>query len=115
MFGSISRREHLRLIEEGETADAVVLEASTFGLGGAPLRFGRAYGGVRPGTHAVDLRLRIQPAGGEPFEVKRRVRVPEQTPREPGDHVTVIFEPGDPEKLIVDPASWAHAEGEHLE
>jgi hypothetical protein len=114
MFGSLSRQDHFRLIEEGEAADAVVLEARTVGIGGAPLRFSKTYGGLRTGTNAVDLHIRVQPTGGEPYEVKRRMRMPEHTPRDPGDHVKVIFDPADPEKLIVDPDSWAHVEGEHL-
>jgi hypothetical protein len=106
MFGSISKQEHERLMKIGVHAEAVVLDSKTLGLGSAPLRFARL-GGMHSGTHAVRTHLRVEPSDGEPFEVRRRFRFPEHTPREPGTRLAVVFDPDDREKMILDPDSWA--------
>jgi hypothetical protein len=110
MFGSMSRKEHHELIEAGEHADAVILDAKTLKLAGAPIRFAKI-GGVRAGTgtHAVMTHLRVEPKGGTAFEVKQRIRFPENTPRDPGTRLAIVFDPDDHEKLILDPDSWAGA------
>jgi hypothetical protein len=61
------------------------------------------------GTYSVSARLRIEPADGEPFEVRRRLRLPEGTSRDPGTRLDVIFDRADHGKLILDPGSWAGA------
>jgi hypothetical protein len=110
MFGSISKKEHAALMETGEHASAVILDAKTLAVGKAPIRFAKL-GGVRTGTgtHAVTTHLRVEPEGGTAFEVKRRIRFPENTPREPGTQLAVVFDPDDHERLILDPDSWAGA------
>ncbi len=106
MFGSISKDEHERLIDEGRHARATVLDARTLKIAGVPIRFTKL-GRPRGGTHSVSAHLRIEPEGEEPFEVTQRVRFPEDTGREPGDELDVVYDPDDPRKLILDPDSWA--------
>ena len=108
MFGSISRKEHDALIENGEHAEAVVLDAKLLSLAGAPIRFAKLFGGARPGTgtHAYTTHLRVEPEGSEAFEIKQRLRVPESTPCEPGSRLAVVFDPDDHSKLVLDPDSW---------
>ncbi len=106
MFGSISKSEHERILEHGEHAEAEILDAKTLGLGGIPIRFTKL-GKVRGGTHAVSTRLRVEPRDGDAFEVKKRLRFPEHTPREPGTRLAVVFDPSDHERMILDPDSWA--------
>ena len=106
MFGSISKQEHEQIMERGEHAHAVILDARTMALGKAPIRFAKL-GGVRSGTHAVTAHLRVEPDGKPPFEVRKRFRFPEHTPREPGTRIDVVFDPEDPERMILDPGSWA--------
>ena len=59
-----------------------------------------------PRTHAVDAHLRVEPQGEQPFEVRKRIRIPEDTPREPGTRLAVIYDPDDHELMILDPDSW---------
>jgi hypothetical protein len=108
MFGSISKKEHHQLMETGEHADAVILDAKTLTIGKAPIRFAKL-GGVRAGTgtHAVTTHLRVEPKSGAAFEIKQRLRFPEHTPREPGTRLAVVFDPENPEMIILDPDSWA--------
>ncbi|MDX6617019.1 MAG: hypothetical protein QOD60_2110 [Solirubrobacterales bacterium] len=108
MFGSISRKQHDDLVENGEHAEAVVLEAKLLTLAGAPIRFAKMFGGVRPGTgtHAYTAHLRVEPEGGEAFEIKQRLRIPESTPCEAGTRLAVVFDPDDHSKLVLDPDSW---------
>jgi hypothetical protein len=107
MFGSISKKEHQQLMETGEHADAVILDSKTLTIGKAPIRFAKL-GGVRAGTgtHAVTTHLRVEPKSGTPFEIKQRIRFPENTSREPGTRLAVVFDPDDHERLILDPDSW---------
>lgn len=106
MFGSISKFEHERLMEEGRHARATVIDARTLAIAGVPIRFTKL-GRVRGGTNSVKVHLRVEPDGEPPFEVTQRVRFPEGTGREPGDELDVVFDPSDPQKLILDPDSWA--------
>jgi hypothetical protein len=106
MFGSISKQEHARIMEQGEHAQAVILDSKTMGIGGAAIRFAKL-GGVRSATHAVTAHLRVEPEGKPPFEVRKRFRFPEHTQREPGDRLDVVFDPNDTERMILDPDSWA--------
>jgi hypothetical protein len=108
MFGSISRKEHDALIESGEHANAVVLDAKLLTIAGAPIRFAKLFGGARPGTgtHAYTTHLRVEPEGAEAFEIKQRLRVPESTPCEAGTQLAVVFDPDDHSKLVLDPDSW---------
>jgi hypothetical protein len=106
MFGSISKAEHERIMDEGEHAHATVLDSKTLALGSVPVRFTKI-GGMRSGTHAVMVRLRVEPRDGKPFEVRKRFRFPEHTRREPGTRIDVVFDPSDRERMILDPDSWA--------
>jgi hypothetical protein len=105
MFGSISKAEHERIMDEGEHAQATILDSKTLALGSAPVRFTKLMG-IRAGTHAVTAHLRVEPREGEPFEVHKRFRFPEHTPREPGTKLAVVFDPADHERMILDPDSW---------
>ena len=111
MFGSISRKEHDELIESGEHAEAEVLDAKMLKIAGAPVRFGKLVGGGRPGTgtHSYTTHLRVEPQEGDPFEVKQRIRVPENTACEAGSRLAVVYDPADHSKLILDPDSWQGA------
>jgi hypothetical protein len=111
MFGSISRKDHDELIESGEHAEAVVLDAKMLTIAGTPIRFAKLFGAARPGTgtHAFTAHLRVEPSHGEPFEVEQRIRVPENTPCETGTRLAVVFDPSDHSKLILDPDSWQGA------
>jgi hypothetical protein len=108
MFGSISRKEHEALIESGEHAEATVLDARPLTIAGAPIRFAKLFGGARPGTgtHAYTTHLRVEPDGGEAFEIKQRLRVPESTPCEAGSRLAVVYDPDDHSKMVLDPDSW---------
>ena len=105
MFGSISKAEHERIMAAGEHAQATVLDSKTLALWSAPIRFAKL-GGMRSGTHAVTVHLRVEPREGEPFEVRKRFRFPEHTRREPGARIDVVFDPADREAMILDPDSW---------
>jgi hypothetical protein len=108
MFGSISRKDHEALIENGKHAEATVLDAKLLTIAGAPIRFAKLFGGARPGTgtHAYTTHLRVEPVGGEAFEIKQRLRVPESTPCEAGSRLAVVFDPDDHSKMVLDPDSW---------
>lgn len=104
MFGS-KRRKRAQLERSGTRAPATVLEIASFGLNIGDAAPGQASSG---GDAVRMTRLRIEPAAGQPFEVKTRLRFTggHVIPGE-GDRIEVLYDPGDQETVVVAPPTAA--------
>jgi hypothetical protein len=99
MLGKPSRRTQRKLEEHGVVAPAVVVEIAD---GGMAVTNG-AEGVVANTELIVKTRLRVEPAGAEPFEVTKRFRYPQLQVPSVGARIAVRYDPEDPDTLMIEP------------
>ncbi|MCW2983678.1 MAG: hypothetical protein JWR63_1248 [Conexibacter sp.] len=98
MLGKPSRRARKNLEANGRTAPATVLEISDRGMS------------ITNGNDAIvantevllKTRLRVEPAGEPSFEVEKRLRFAQLAIPGVGSTVTVRYDPGDHDSLMID-------------
>jgi hypothetical protein len=98
VFGKRSRRTIRDLEDHGTPAPATILEIAEKGMAvtsGADT--------IVANTEVVlKTRLRIEPVGAPTFEVEQRFRYPQLSVPSQGSRISVVFDPDDHDKVMVD-------------
>src|SRR3954449_9785761 len=98
MLGKPSKRLKKQLEENGKRANATVVEIAEKGMAVT-----RGAEGVIGNTElALKTHLRVQPDDEPEFEVKKRFSFPQLAVPSAGQTVPVIYDPTDPDKIVVD-------------
>jgi hypothetical protein len=98
LLGKLSRRTRKKLEEHGKRAPAVVLDIAERGMS---VTSGPA-GLVASTEVALKTKLRVEPDDEMPFEVEERFRYPQLAIPSVGTRVTVLYDPSDHDKLMID-------------
>jgi Short C-terminal domain len=98
MLGKPSRRTRKKLEEHGKRAPAVVVEIADRGMSVTS----GPEGLVASTEVALKTKLRVEPADEMPFEVEERFRYPQLAILSVGSRLSVICDPSDHDKLMID-------------
>ena len=110
MLGKPSRRARRKLEQDGIHAPATVLEIA--GRGMAITHGSEAI--VSNTELALKLRLRVEPPGQLPFEVECKLRFPQLAVPPVGGRIAVVYDPDDPETIMLDASPAGMLAGANL-
>lgn len=103
MLGKPSRHTRRHLEDQGRRAAATVLE-----IGKRGMAITTGAGQLVTDTEvALKLRLRVEPEGEAPFEVRTKLRFPQLAIPSVGSRIAVVYDPDDHESIMRDDSPGA--------